>query len=210
MFQLSEQQIDTIYERLHQEGLKNLRLEQDLFDHFCCYVESAMEQGENFEESYQKAVGAISPQGLKEIEFELYFILNYNKQVSMKKLIFSTGFASAFLLSTGVMFKTLHWFPGQILLFLGFATMLLTMLFLSIHSARFFRNRPASFWLRTITGIASLALIAIGAIFKTLHFPGANVLYGLGTIVLNFVFLPLFFYHIYKHGLVKTSTENAA
>jgi len=207
MFQLNEAQVDLIYERLQREGLKNRKLEQDLFDHFCCHIEEQMEAGEEFERAYRNAVAAISPQGAKEIEFELFFIMNFNKQVSMKKLIFLAGFTAAFLISTGMMFRTLHWPAAQMVLFSGFAVLLLTVVLHALHAVRFLRRQSGGFWLRTITGLASLGLIALGIMFKTLHFPGANIMYGLGTIILNFLFLPMFFYRIYKHGFVKTAAN---
>jgi len=210
MFQLSEQQIDVVYERLHSEGLKNQRLEQDMFDHFCCYIEQQMQQGETFEAAYRNAVIAIAPNGLKEIEFELYFIMNFKKQFTMKKLIFLTGFTSTFLLSTGIMFKTMRWTGANILLFVGFVTLLLAMVLLAVHATKFFHNQPRSLWLQIIAGITSLALIALGFMFKILQFPSANILYGLGTIMLNFAFLPLFFYRMYKSGFVKTRVNDAA
>ncbi|HTN44825.1 MAG TPA: hypothetical protein VL098_00650 [Flavipsychrobacter sp.] len=206
MFQLSEHQIDIIYERLRQDKLKSVKLEQDLFDHFCCYMEEQMLKGENFEASYSKAMNAISPNGIKEIEFELYFIMNFNKQLTMKKLIFLSSFISMFLLSTGLMFKTLNWFAANILLFLGFTILFMTMILLVIYATQFLRHQTISFWLRSIAGVTSIALIAIGFIFRALHFSGANIIYGLGTIILNFIFLPLFFYQLYKYGFIKTNS----
>lgn len=210
MYQLSEQETDRVYERLHKEGLKSLRLEQDLFDHFCCYMEERMETAGDFEKAYREATTAIAPNGTQEIEFELFFIMNFKKQMSMKRFIFLAGFAATFLLSTGTMFKTMHWFGANIMLFLGFAVLLLTALVAVVHLVRFLSYQPASFRFRTVTGISAACLISLGFIFKTLHFPGANVMIGLGTIILNFVFLPMFFYHIYKHGFIKTPAHETA
>lgn len=207
MSQLSEHQIDIIYARLRQDKLKSIKLEQDLFDHFCCYMEEQMLKGENFEASYNKAMNAISPNGTKEIEFELYFIMNFNKQLTMKKVIFLSSFISMFLLSTGLMFKTLNWFPANILLFLGFTILFLTMILLVTYATQFMRQQTVLFWLRSIAGVTSIALIALGFIFRTLHFSGANIIYGLGTIILNFIFLPLFFYQLYKYGFTKTNSN---
>ncbi len=207
MYRLSEQEVDIVYDRLRQEGVTNVKLEQDLLDHFCSFIEERMEQGAGFEQAYKEAIIAISPNGIKEIEFELFFIMNFNKQLSMKRFIFSAGFLAAFLLSTGTMFKTMHWPGASILLFSAFATLLLTVIVTALHLARFLRNRSASFWFRSVTGLTAIFLISLGFVFKTFHMPGANVMYGLGTIILNFVFLPVFFYHIYKYGFVKTNSH---
>lgn len=210
MYRLSEQEVNTVYERLRQEGVSNRKLEEDLLDHFCCFMEERMEQGVHFERAFKEAMYAISPNGLKEIEFELFFIMNFNKQLTMKRVIFSTGFLAAFLLSTGTMFKTMHWPGASALLFLSFATLLLTTLLIGVHMIRFLKNKSASFWFRSISGLSALFLISLGLVFKTFHMPGSNIIYGLGTIILNFVFLPVFFYHIYKHGFAKPGTHEAA
>lgn len=207
MFQLSEEQADIISSRLREEALNNRELEQDLLDHFCCYIEARMEEGADLETAYAAARSAISPGGLKEIEFELYFIMNFNKQLTMKKLIFLAGFFAAFMLSTGIMFKTMHWPGAVILLFAGFSLLLLSALTTVLHLVQFLRDKPGSFWFRSITGLVSVSLISLGFVFKTFHFPGANIMYSLGTIVLNFIFLPTLFLYFYKHGFVKSGSH---
>jgi len=203
MYQLNDQQIDCIADRLHRERRINRKLGEDLLDHFCCYMEERMNQGIDFEQAYSDAVKDITPNGVQEIEFELFFLLQYNKQLSMKKFIFITGFFAAFLLSAGLMFKTLHWTGAQIMLVTGLFTLLLTACITLFYLMSFSKKRPFSFWLRTLSGLLAVLLIATGLIFKSFHFPGANVLYGLGTIILNIIFLPAFFFHTYRFGFVK-------
>lgn len=163
-----------------------------------------------FESAYRESMRVIIPNGAKEIEFELFFIMSFNKQVSMKKFIFLTGFVATLLLSTGLMFKTLNWMGTHVLLLLGFSILLLAMAAIAIHAVRFMRHQSTSFWVRTVAGISSLSLIGLGFMFRIGRLPGADVMYGLGTIIFNFVFLPLFFYHIYKNGFVKTHSNEAA
>jgi hypothetical protein len=205
MFQLTDHETDLVFSRLEAQGGRDTKLTRDLLDHFCCHMEQNMEQGADFEAAYTEAARDIAPNGIKEIEFELFFILNFNKQLSMKRFIFSAGFAASFLVSTGMMFRTMHWPGANIIMFLGFAVMLLTALSAAVHLVRFFSQRPASFWFRTITGIAAILLISVGCMFKTFSLPGANIMYALGTIVLNFFFLPAFFLQLYKTGLVKSN-----
>lgn len=203
MYRLNEQQIDSIAERLEKEKITSKKLEEDLLDHFCCYMEEEMQKGADFEQAYKKAAISIIPNGIKEIEFELYFLMNFHKQLSMKKIIFFSGFFSLFLLSTGLMFKTLYWPGAQIILISGFVVLLLTIFTISFYLLLFSKRRPLTFWLRTLSGLIALFLITIGFIFKNFNLSGAHVLYGLGTIVLNFIFLPLFFFHTYKFGFAK-------
>lgn len=210
MFRLSDEETEIVYARLQQEGIRNRRLADDLLDHVCCHMEQQMNEGVAFDTAYTHAVKDVYPNGAKEIEFELFFIMNFNKQVSMKKAIFLIGFVSVFLLSSGTMFKTMHWPAASILLFSGFSMLALTMILLGVYVFRFSPMQSSSSRLRTVIGAVSLLLIAVGFIFKTLHMPGANVMYGLGTILLNFIFLPIFFYSIYKNGFSKINTNEAA
>ena len=209
MYQLSEQETEQVCARLRRQGISSRRLEQDLLDHICCHMERQLEQGAGFEQAYAAALEAVCPNGASEIEFELFFLLNFHKQLAMKKIIFTTGFMAAFLLSTGLMFKTLHWSGAAIILFAGFTLAVLTVLLMLLHLSRFMRQQPPSFWFRTLTGLAAVLLISLGFICRTFHLPGANVLYGLGTLVLNFVFLPVLFVYCYKNGLVQKPAHEA-
>lgn len=207
MLQLSEQQVDIVYERIRKGAIKNNTLEADLLDHYCCYIEGAMDEGNDFESAYAKATKDIAPNGVKEIEYELFFLINFNKQMSMKKVIFIIGFLSVFLLSTGIMFKHMHWPGANVLLILSNALVIVTMLTTLVHIFSYMRNQTALFKFRSVTGVLSIILIAAGLMFKFFHMPGANIMYGLGTIVFNFIFLPMFFYYLYKNGLVRKAIQ---
>lgn len=205
MAQLSDELVDIVYRRLRKYALRNGRLEAELLDHYCCYIEEAMGNGADFEDAYKNAVANIAPNGAKEIEFELYYLINFNKQLSMKKLIFLIGFLSVFMVSSGIMFKSMNWFGANVLMVSGFVLSIITMVVLSIHLLSFLRNQSGTFWFRSMTGILSVILIASGSLFRFFHLPSANIQYTLGMLLLNFVFLPLFFYHLYKRGVMKTS-----
>lgn len=208
MYRLSEKEIDIVYQRLSLEELNSRRLGHELLDHVCCSIEEKITEGADFETAYENAISGIVPNGTKEIEFELFFIINFQKQISMKKVIFITGFISAFLLSTGIMFKTMKWFMSNVLLVTGFALLVVTLLMLSIYIKKYVKNQSIAFRVRSFTGIISVLLIATGLIFRIFTFDGANILYGLGTITFNFIFLPLFFYHLYKTGFSKTEVSS--
>ena len=143
---------------------------------------------------------------LREIEFELFFIMNFNKQISMKKAIFLIGFLGVFLLSCGTMFKLMHWPGANVMLVLSNSFVLITMMILLVHLFSFTRNRSKMFWFRSLTGTFSIMLIASGLLFKFFHMPSAGIQFTLGTVIFNVLFLPMFFYHIYKNGIVRTSS----
>ncbi len=47
------------------------------------------------------------------------------------------------------------------------------------------------------SGSFSAVLLLFGAFFKTMHWPGANIMLVLGSLQLAFVFLPTYFYYLY-------------
>ncbi|MCC6818248.1 MAG: hypothetical protein IT245_05110 [Bacteroidia bacterium] len=49
-----------------------------------------------------------------------------------------------------------------------------------------------------LTGYLATTLCTTGILFKLMHWPGANIMILLGITLLNFVFLPLYFYKKYK------------
>lgn len=210
MNQLSEQHIDIVYERLKKSALRNGKLEEDLLDHYCCHIEDAMSKGAEFETAFEDAAKDIAPNGVKEIEFELFLLINFNKQLSMKKTIFIIGFLSAFLLSSGIMFRTMHWPGANVMLVTSLSLVLITMVTVLLHLFSFTKNQSTLFWFRSITGVVSIMLIASGFLFKMFHMPTAAIQYTLGTLIFNLTFLPMFFYHLYKSGVVRYQVSEPA
>src|ERR1035438_3773147 len=98
-----------------------------------------MLQGNDFETAYNKAFRAITPNGMHEIQEELFFLLTFKKQTNMKRIIYGFGFFAAFLISTGLMFRIMHWPGATILLFLGFTSLLMTMFAITGNAMKYFK-----------------------------------------------------------------------
>lgn len=49
-----------------------------------------------------------------------------------------------------------------------------------------------------VLGFLSSFFIGIGFFFKTMHWPMANIMMGVGFVFLNFGFLPSYFYEKYR------------
>ncbi|KGO86537.1 hypothetical protein Q765_09925 [Flavobacterium rivuli WB 3.3-2 = DSM 21788] len=49
-----------------------------------------------------------------------------------------------------------------------------------------------------ISGFVAGFCLSTGSLFKIMHWPFASILLLLGFIILNVLFMPLFFYHKYK------------
>ena len=89
---LSDEQVDIILQRIINDGVANVSLQNDLLDHDCCFIEADMQPGNNFETAYGKAFQAITPNGMYEIQEELNFLLTFKKQTNMIRVIYGFGF----------------------------------------------------------------------------------------------------------------------
>ncbi|PQJ13163.1 hypothetical protein CJD36_003320 [Flavipsychrobacter stenotrophus] len=67
------------------------------------------------------------------------------------------------------------------------------------------KNYAADYKVRVIAGFVAGVLISSGSMFKIMYLPSANIQTMLGMVVLNFVFLPIFFYQLYKQSIAKMS-----
>lgn len=196
-----------IEKRIKQSGLTNPQLVADMLDHYCCVVEVEMDKGASFEEAYQTAWKSISPNGLVEIENELFFMLNFNKQIQMKKMMYLTGFLSAMFIASGFLFRILHW-PGALAIsFLGYAFLFLCCIIIVanryVNKTQTKRNDLLRFYAGSLTAL----FISVGSMFKGLHWPGANMITLIGFLFLVFAYLPAFFYHAYKSSIVQQNLE---
>lgn len=206
MQQLTDEQVDIILERINLDGNIDPGLQQGLLDHYCCFIEEAMDARRiDFEAAYQQAFMAITPNGSHEIQEELFFLLTFKKQTNMKRVIYGTGFLAAFLISMGLMFKIFHWPGASGMLFSGFGALIITLTAILANSVRYMKNYAADYKVRVIAGFVAGVLISSGSMFKIMYLPSANIQTMLGMVVLNFVFLPLFFYQLYKQSIAKMS-----
>lgn len=193
--------VTLIEQRIKLSGLTNPQLIEDMVDHYCCLVEEEMDKGVPFEEAYKRAWNCISPNGLVEIEHELFLMLNFNKHIQMKKLMYLAGFMTAMFIASGFLFRILHWPGAMAINFLGYAFLFITCVMIVV--SRFFQKKPStrSEQVRIYAGNLTALFISVGSMFKTFSFPGANIMLLIGFIMLILVYLPAFFYHAYRISL---------
>jgi hypothetical protein len=160
-----------------------------------------MSAGDDFNDAYNKAFCAITPNGMSEIQEELFFLLTIKTQTNMKRIIYASGFFAAFFISTGLMFRTVHWSYSSQIMSIGFGALIISSCAIFINSLKFSKNHPLQYNIRVVVGFLAALFISSGSIFKTLYFPGANIQIVAGMSLLNFVFIPMFFYHLYKQAV---------
>ena len=196
---LSDSQLERIRADIERSTLSFQSVKDDLLDHFCCVVESKLEQGELFENAYRAAWQQICPNGLDEIQEETIYLLNTSKSVAMNKVMYSVGLIASICISIGWMMTLLR-LPGGANLFnygfLGFTMIFLPMFALDRYQASV--SKVLLERLKIILGFASAIITGLSLLFKMMHLQGAALLLAIGVILFSIGFLPFLFFGLYK------------
>jgi hypothetical protein len=134
--------------------------------------------------------------------FIYFYKSEYSKYLSYK-MKYILGYLGLALLFTGAILKLFH-LPGSgwtllISLFVLNFGFLPILFYRSYKGSEIKTKSSNSFSGKLyILGLSGIALLLTGAVLKVLHLPGAAVLLGVALIVLNFGFLPVLFYSLYK------------
>jgi hypothetical protein len=186
-------------EQLIFSQVKDRRLSAELLDHFCCFVENQKQSGLSFESALQEGLKSIAPNGLHEIEDELFYLLHAEKITAMKKSLVVFGFLATFSFLLAFVFRQLHWPFGSIISFSSLALIAFFVIpIIFSMMLRSYATLSASDKFRTITGCLAGFITCTGQMFKILEYPGANILFVIGMALLTFAFLPVFFWQLYN------------
>jgi hypothetical protein len=199
---LTADQVEVVKRAVESSGIEIETLKDDVLDHLCCVIESELKEAREFDELLGKAIKQFAPQGLKQIESETVYLLNANKILAMKRIMFSVGFIGAFALTMGTTFKWLHWPGGDELFMIGFLT--LTLLYaplVAIDSYKVPISRALSHKLRITIGLLSVLSIGVGALLKVSGLFGGDFLLFGGSVVFAIGFLPFHFFTLYKRSV---------
>ena len=194
--------IDDNYERIRADlvsrGLTYDRLIDDMLDHVCCMVEESMEEGSDFESSYDQVLDSIGDKRLPEIQHQT--LLNLDKKFQrMKNFTYVFGLTSAILTIIGSFFKKMHWPGAGILITVGLVLIVLVFLplyFINSYKEQGEKKNP----IYAIVGYLTLALLLAGAAFKIQHWPGAGMLIyaSIGFLLVGFV--PLYVVNAFQRS----------
>lgn len=199
---LTDKQIAAIQDNIEETGITLDSLKEDLLDHICCVVEHEMKQGKNFDTAYDNAVTQLSPNGLQEIQRETVFLLNFNKIIRMKKIMYAIGLLASMSVSIGYLFIILRWPGGPNMFNYGILAFVLIFLpLLAIDRYKVNISQAVSEKIRLILGFSSAFLTGLSVVFKLLHLQGATILIILGAMLFAFGFLPFLFFRMYKRSI---------
>ncbi|MEN9346537.1 MAG: hypothetical protein RLZZ77_48 [Bacteroidota bacterium] len=173
-------------------------LQMELIDHCCCSIEELLTEGVPFDQAFDQALRQLSPNGIREVEEEVNFVLQSKISKIMKKLLYLTGFLAAFCILIGMMFKMMSWpFANKILL-TGDLALMACMLIVQVNL--FNGNVSPNKWqlMRVFAGSLGGLIVATGAAFKVMHWPFGGILFVVGIGIVTFFFLPIFFWQLYQ------------
>lgn len=185
MFELKEQDIERIEQRVLKTQLKNQTLQIDLVDHICCMIEERVNKGLKLKMAEEQVLNEIGEVQIKAIDIETTF-LTQNK-ITMTKRTKILGMVALVLLAIGLAFKLLHlpgagitWGLGILISAFGFA--------LSLMFDGFKYQKSKGIRTATILGYIGAAPLVLGFGFKLLNWPIAGDLIAIGGFVLLIYF----------------------
>lgn len=199
---LTDEQIDFIRTEIDRSAISMPDLKDDLLDHFCCFIEHEMKNGQSFLMAYAQAKAQICPDGFAQIQKETLFLLNAKRAIVMKKLMYFIGLISTMSVSLGWVFKIVHLPGGNYLLtfgFLGFVLLFLPML--AIDRYKLNLQAALSEKLRLVSGFGSAIIMGLAVLFKMMHLSGANFFLLGGALLFVFGFLPFLFFRMYRKAI---------
>lgn len=199
---LSEEQITFIRKVIEEGGIQNESLTDDVLDHICCVVEVLLKRGKTFDDAVHEAIVDLAPNGLKDLEIQTRYLLNSNRIINMKKLMYFMGFLGAATLSVGTLFKIMHWPGADMASLIGVIILLLIFMPLwALDRYKYEVSKALSNKLKFFAGILSAVLIGLSVVFKVLHLQGASVLLVIGAFIFVFGYLPFLFFSLYKKSV---------
>ena len=199
---LSDQQTETVRQRVLAENISITTLADDVVDHLCCVIEQKLTLGIPFETALTEAIQELAPEGLEQLQEETILLLNNDKIIFMKKVTYLIGLLSTMCYSLGWAFSVLRW-PGGFEMS-TYGMMAFLFLFLPMIAVNYFRFKirkgsPEKWY--TLLGFVSAALMGLTAVFKVLHLQGTDFLLLVSISVFVFAFLPVLFFSLYKKAV---------
>jgi len=150
-----------------------------------------MGRGLPFENAYEMVKKRIGLHGLQQIQEDTLSLIDKKYRI-MKNTMKIFGVIAPILMAFGSLFKIEHWPGAGILLTLGFFLLCFVFLPSAVYvSYREVSNRKKL--LAHLSGFLAGFLFAISFLFKIQHWPFANVLMLVASIITGLVFIPAFF-----------------
>jgi hypothetical protein len=205
MYTLTDKQIQSITNDIASRGIAMVSLQHDLLDHICCIIEQELEADGDFGRFYPTVISRFYQSELKEIEDETVHLLTNKHFYTMKKAMILSGGLSVAILTAGIILKFLH-LPGAAV-FIVLGIFILSFIFLPLmFTLRIKEKQANSNRAITVVGAAAAMLIALGTLFKLMHWPGANIMCLSALLLMIFIFIPVYFFSGIRNPATKVNT----
>ncbi len=120
---VNEEQIEYIATNLEFYGVRSAELKEDLLDHICTYIET--NEFPDFATAYKAAIQEFGGHyAMNNIQKETHAMTTIKKSLRLQMLVYIIGYISSTLISTGFIFKMMHWPGASILLASGFLVLI--------------------------------------------------------------------------------------
>ena len=190
--QITDDQLDFICKDIDARGITIEPLAENLVDHICCLIEA--NEDTDFEEAYEMALQSFGAGGLQEIEENTKLLLILKREITMKKLMFILGYTATFIISFGAISRLLPLVGGGLLMTFGIFILIFAFLPLFFYHQYKISKSPMF-----LIGYLGSAISAAGANVLILHLPyNGAMIFTIGMILLNVIFLPWFCIKRYK------------
>lgn len=201
MAELNLYHIDQISSDVKMQEIGFSHLYHDLVDHICCDVDYNMQQGMSFDEAYNMVKAKIGNRGLKIIQEDTLYVVDY-KYRNMKKLMKISGVAGTVLLGFAAIFKISHWPLAGVLVTLG--ALILSFLFLpSALTVLWKETKNQKKLILFISAFISGVAFIFGMVLKIEHWPGASWVITFGLLSGIFLFIPSLLSHLFAYETKK-------
>lgn len=202
---ITEEQIDFIDAQIQKSQIKDKRLKDDLLDHLCCLVEVKLSHGVDFENAYKSASAQLAPNGFEEIQHETIFLINQRRIMTLRRMIFLSGYLFLLVSLTGLYFKKMHWPFATQLLITGVAGLVFIFLPLIVFSKfKYLSGQLISFPSGWIPGSLFAGVVAAVLMITMTGMSGFGVIISCFFFILGFVLMPIQFFKMYKRSIKLT------
>jgi len=205
MAEITDDQIDFIISDFTKRGVVLEDLRDNLLDHMCCIIENEMPPNDNFYQFYDTVLPRFFRNNLGEIQTETENLIRFKNFYTMKKTMNITGVLTVILILSGAILKTLH-LPGAGISIVS-GGFLFSLIFLPLLIAiKFKDDNSIKDKIVFSFGLLLGMILSAGFIFKLMHWPYANILMILGTVVFTFCYVPVYFITRIKRPELKFNT----
>ncbi len=202
---LTEEQIDIIDAQIQKSKIKDKKLRDDLLDHLCCLVEDGLLRGIDFRQASQQAFAQLAPNGLDEIQQETIFLVHQRRIMTLKRLIFLSGYLFLLISLTGLYFKKMYWPMAGELLIIGIGGLLIIYLPLTIFSRRkYLSGKIISLPLKWLAGCLLISATMVFFSVNILELGGYGIIISICFLVIGLILMPLKFRKMYKKTVQPT------